>query len=62
MLLLFLETRNGLTCIARRIAYEDKRVGLNKVEQFTTRIDQDWKVVDLDTRYDLVFNFIIHNF
>lgn len=44
------DSRNGLTCIARRVAVEEKRVGVNKVEQFTTRIDREGKVVDLDTR------------
>ncbi|GFS84604.1 nuclear receptor coactivator 1 [Nephila pilipes] len=43
------DSRNGLSCIARRATFEDKRIGLNKVEQFTTRIDRDGKVVDLDT-------------
>lgn len=42
------ETKNGITCIARRVAVEEKRVGVNKVEQFTTRIDREGKVVDLD--------------
>lgn len=45
------ETKNGITCIARRVAAEDKRIGLNKFEQFTTRIDREGKVVDLDVRY-----------
>lgn len=47
------ETKNGITCIARRVAVEEKRIGVNKVEQFTTRIDRDGKVVDLDIRYYL---------
>lgn len=45
-----LDTRNGLTCIARRVAVEEKRNALNKVEQFTTRINREGIVVDLDIR------------
>ncbi|GFW70643.1 nuclear receptor coactivator 2 [Trichonephila clavipes] len=43
------ETRNGLSCIARRATFEDKRIGSNKVEQFTTRVTRDGKVIDIDT-------------
>lgn len=45
-----LDSRNGLTCIARRVAVEEKRIGINKVEQFTTRIDREGKVIDVDIR------------
>ncbi|GFR21441.1 nuclear receptor coactivator 1 [Trichonephila clavata] len=42
------ETRNGLSCIARRATFEDKRIGSNKVEQFTTRMNRDGKITDID--------------
>ncbi|GBM37608.1 Nuclear receptor coactivator 3 [Araneus ventricosus] len=40
------EPRNGMTCIARRAAYEEKRI--SKIEQFTTRVNRDGKVVGVD--------------
>ncbi|XP_035211757.1 nuclear receptor coactivator 1-like isoform X3 [Stegodyphus dumicola] len=43
------DIRNGLTCIARRVNVEEKRIVVNKVEQFTTRIEQEGKVLDIDT-------------
>ncbi|KAF8791893.1 mucin-17-like isoform X2 [Argiope bruennichi] len=42
------EPRNGMTCIARRAAFEEKRIGANKIEQFTTRVNREGKVVGVD--------------
>ncbi|CAG0925607.1 unnamed protein product, partial [Notodromas monacha] len=42
------ETQNYLVCIARRIPPAEKNQG-PMVEQFTTKLDLRWKIVNVDT-------------